>query len=125
MDTLRVVINEVTNLPDPNDPAAVAEAAASSSWASSFIGEDEDENEPMSGITYPIINSINDVTIDTDDVEEPVGALLSRSTGVTYHEHFATQFPKVSLSSSRTHATKSSRIVLMARMPFTLTGRSA
>jgi hypothetical protein len=30
MDTLRVVINKVTNLPDINDPAAVAEAAASS-----------------------------------------------------------------------------------------------
>jgi hypothetical protein len=29
-------------------------------------------------------HSINDVTIDTDDVEEPaVGVLLSRSTGVT------------------------------------------
>jgi hypothetical protein len=47
MDTLRVVINEVTNLPDPNDPVAVEQAVASSSWASSVIGEDEDENEPM------------------------------------------------------------------------------
>jgi class 3 adenylate cyclase len=75
MDTLRVVINGVTNLPDPSDPAAVEQAAASSSWASSFIGEDEDENEPMSDIVYPIINSINDVTIDPDDVEQPaVGA---------------------------------------------------
>jgi hypothetical protein len=76
MDTLRVVINKVTNLPDINDPAAVAEAAASSSWASSFIGEDEDENEPMSD--YLSNHSINDVTIDTDDVEEPaVGFALT------------------------------------------------
>jgi class 3 adenylate cyclase len=71
IDRGRVVINDVTNLPDLNDPASVERAAATSSWASSFIGEDEDENEPMSDITYPIINSINDVTIDPDDVEEP------------------------------------------------------
>jgi hypothetical protein len=39
-----------------SSPAAVAEAAASSSWASSFIGNDEDENEPMSGNDLSIIN---------------------------------------------------------------------
>jgi hypothetical protein len=100
MDT-QVVINKVTNLPDPNDPAAVAEAAASSSWASSFIGEDEDENEPMSGITYPIINSINDVTIDRRRGTR-CWALLSRSTGVTLSRTFCHLIPRVSLSSSRT-----------------------
>jgi hypothetical protein len=48
----------------------------------------------MSGITYPI-TFINDVTIDTDDGGTRCWGLLSRSTGVTYHEHFATQFQGV------------------------------
>jgi class 3 adenylate cyclase len=76
MNTMQVVINKVTNLPDLNDPVAVEQAAAFSDWAGDFIGEDEDESEPMSDIFYPIINSINDVTIDTDNVEQPaVGAM--------------------------------------------------
>jgi class 3 adenylate cyclase len=75
MDTLRVVINGVTNLADPNDPVAVEQAAGASSWASAFISEDEDETEPMSDIVYPIIDSTNDVTINPDGVVQPaVGA---------------------------------------------------
>jgi hypothetical protein len=77
MDTLRVVVNKVTNLPDLNDPVAVALAADFSDWAGDFIGEDEDASEPMSELFYPIINSINDVTIDTDDVEEPAVGVLA------------------------------------------------
>jgi hypothetical protein len=47
MDTRRVVINRVTNLPaNVNDPAAVAQAAAFSDWAGDFIGDDEDESDP-------------------------------------------------------------------------------
>jgi hypothetical protein len=88
MDTLRVVINKVTNLPDINDPAAVAEAAASSSWASSFIGKDEDENEPMSDDLSN--HSINDVTIDTDDVEEPAVGFALTFYWRDLIKHFAT-----------------------------------
>jgi class 3 adenylate cyclase len=81
MDTRRVVINGATNLPDdPNDPDQVATAAGDSSWASSFIGEDEDASEPFSNILYPIIDSINDVTIDPDDpdiMKQPVVGIFA------------------------------------------------
>ncbi len=79
MDTRRVVLGGVINFADLNDPASVAEAAAGSSWARSFIGEDEDEIEPLSTIFYPIINSINDVTIDPDVVEQPVVGIFALS----------------------------------------------
>jgi class 3 adenylate cyclase len=80
LDTRRVIIGESGNLPDdPNDPDQVANAAENSDWASAFIGEDEDENEPFSSLLYPIINSINDVTIDPDVVEQPAVGVFSLS----------------------------------------------
>jgi class 3 adenylate cyclase len=75
METQRIVINGVTNLPDLNDPAAVEQAAAFSDWAGDFISEDEDQNEPMSDIFYPIIDAIDDVTIDADVKLPTVGVL--------------------------------------------------
>jgi hypothetical protein len=41
-DDQKVVISEVSNLPDPDDPAAVEEAGFNVDWVKDFIRPDED-----------------------------------------------------------------------------------
>ena len=46
LEHARVVIR-CSNLPDPNDKEAVAEAQITNDWSSGYIREDEDPSEPQ------------------------------------------------------------------------------
>jgi hypothetical protein len=64
VDEQRVVMSEVTNLPDLADPESIRAAEGNNLYIKDYIGEGEDESEPFSDIYYPILNTSADaVTI--------------------------------------------------------------
>jgi class 3 adenylate cyclase len=76
-ETQRVVIAPAGNiLKDPNDPMQVRMAEAGRSWLSLYISPDEDPSEPVSIISYPVIDSLESVRINVDE-EQPIVAVLT------------------------------------------------
>jgi hypothetical protein len=83
IDEQRVVMSEVTNLPDLTDPASISQAEVNNLYIKDFIGEDE-KPEPFSDLCYPILDTAADsVTISNNQS----GASTSNVVGV-----FATTF---------------------------------
>ncbi len=83
IDEQRVVMSEVTNLPDLTDPASISQAEVNNLHIKDFIGEDE-KPEPFSDLCYPILDTTADsVTISNNQS----GASTSNVVGV-----FATTF---------------------------------
>lgn len=75
-ETKRVVLSPAGNIiEDLNDPWQVAMAAAGSSLARSYISPDDDSSEPISVITYPVIDSLESVRINVDEKESIVAVL--------------------------------------------------
>jgi hypothetical protein len=63
-DEQRVVMSDVTNLPDLGDPESINLAETNNLYIKDYIGEDEDESEPFSDLYYPILVTAADaVTI--------------------------------------------------------------
>ena len=59
----RHVVARISNLPDPNDAAAVEEVAFTNRWAKDYIRPEDDETEPILDIYYPIsTESVNSVS---------------------------------------------------------------
>jgi hypothetical protein len=52
-----VILSPAYQLPDPNDPWAVAETEAYVSFYADFVGPGQDASEPISDIWYPILDS--------------------------------------------------------------------
>jgi hypothetical protein len=64
VDEQRVVMSQVSNLPDLADPESIASAEVNNLYIRDFIGEDEDDIEPFSDLYYPILDTAaNSVTI--------------------------------------------------------------
>jgi hypothetical protein len=83
VDEQRVVMSEVTNLPDLTDPESISQAEANNLYMKDFIGEDE-KPEPFSDLYYPILDTAADsVTIPNNQS----GASTSNVVGI-----FATTF---------------------------------
>jgi hypothetical protein len=75
-ESQRVIISPVGNIvEDPSDPWQVAIAEAGRSWAVSYISPDDDPSEPMSLITYPVIDSLESVRINVDEEQSIVAVL--------------------------------------------------
>jgi signal transduction histidine kinase/CheY-like chemotaxis protein len=55
LQSRRVVISKVFNLPDLDDPVSIADAETSIDWVKDYISPDDDPTEPAADIFYPII----------------------------------------------------------------------
>lgn len=73
METKSVVMTPVANHADPNDPVAVNQAATTSDWATPYLDEGEDPNEPFADMYYPIIDDIDNVVVNPDGGARTVG----------------------------------------------------
>jgi hypothetical protein len=74
-----VVLSEINNLADPNDPQGIEDDEGHTRWASSFISEDEDPTEPFITIYYPIIDLLTDVTIKEPESKPLLVGVLAMS----------------------------------------------
>jgi class 3 adenylate cyclase len=75
-ETQRVVVSGAGNIiEDPNDPWQVAMAEAGRNWARAYISPDDDPAEPISVITYPVIDSLESVRINIDEEQSIVAVL--------------------------------------------------
>jgi hypothetical protein len=83
VDEQRVVMSDVTNLPDLADPESIRQAEGNNRYIKDFIGEDEDESEPFGDLYYPIL----DTAADSVTIPDESGASSSRVVGI-----FATTF---------------------------------
>jgi hypothetical protein len=63
----RVVISEVRNIADPNNPDSVTLAEINNEWVKDYLSEDEDHTEPFSNIYYPVLDGAADAVVLTDD----------------------------------------------------------
>jgi hypothetical protein len=78
VDEQRVVMSDVTNLPDLADPESINQAVANNLYIKDFTGEDEDESEPFSDLYYPIL----DTAADSVTIPDNSGASTSNVVGV-------------------------------------------
>ena len=83
VDEQRVVMSDVTNLPDLTDPESIKQAEGNNLYIKDFIGEDEDESEPFGDLYYPIL----DTAADSVTIPDKSGASTSNVVGI-----FATTF---------------------------------
>jgi class 3 adenylate cyclase len=61
---------------DPDDPIQVVIAHAGRTWSKSYIDPDENEEEPIQVVSFPMINSIDSVRIDVTKKQPIVGAVV-------------------------------------------------
>jgi hypothetical protein len=66
----QVVIGQVSNLPNPDDPASSEAIAYQNDWAKNYVSSEFDYTEPYSDIYYPIFdNAANQVSITGGDMK--------------------------------------------------------
>ena len=64
----RVVISNVANFPNPDDPNSEVNIAAYSTWIEGYVEEDFLSAEPSSDLYYPIFDSaVDEVTLSDDE----------------------------------------------------------
>jgi hypothetical protein len=71
----KIIISEAFNLPNLDDPEAVADNDILVDWLKDFTRPNEDPSEPFSDWYYPILDNVDDVRIDDPANETFVGIM--------------------------------------------------
>ena len=72
------VITEAYQLPDPDNEAEMTEHEEQIAWISDYVNEGQDPDEPISDITYPILDTQGQISI-LEPGEEPVVGMIAFS----------------------------------------------